>query len=194
MSAPTTCWRREDETCGVDCVCIRLHPRLRVRKRIARDGFAQAGAGWSLFSFNVGVEIGQLAVVIGVAFLLAMPGLAASQQAAEWRSPARSLSGSRRLLVRTTSVLSSLSDGFGFMVSLLADFSINLEEASMKRGIMLGVVIGFGALSMAVAGFQNPPAGAGPGRGEGRGRGLPSAGRRDREGKRQPLHDHRRRR
>ena len=28
--------------------------------------------GWSLFSFNVGVEIGQLAVVIGVAFLLAM--------------------------------------------------------------------------------------------------------------------------
>jgi hydrogenase/urease accessory protein HupE len=28
--------------------------------------------GWSLFSFNVGVEIGQLAVVVGVAFLLAM--------------------------------------------------------------------------------------------------------------------------
>jgi cyclase len=41
----------------------------------------------------------------------------------------------------------------------------------MKRGITLGVVIGFGALSMAVAGFQNPPAGAGQGRGEGTGRG-----------------------
>ncbi len=41
----------------------------------------------------------------------------------------------------------------------------------MKRGMVLGVVIGVGALSMAVAGFQNPPAGAGQGRGEGGGRG-----------------------
>jgi hypothetical protein len=28
--------------------------------------------GWSLFSFNIGVEIGQLAVVVAVAFLLGM--------------------------------------------------------------------------------------------------------------------------
>jgi cyclase len=40
----------------------------------------------------------------------------------------------------------------------------------MKRGIILGLLIGVGGLSMAVAGFQNPPA-AGQGRGEGRGRG-----------------------
>jgi hypothetical protein len=41
----------------------------------------------------------------------------------------------------------------------------------MKRGIVLGVVVAVGALSMTLAGFQNPPAGAGQGRGEGRGRG-----------------------
>ena len=41
----------------------------------------------------------------------------------------------------------------------------------MKRGILLGVVVAVGALSMTLAGFQNPPAGAGQGRGEGRGRG-----------------------
>jgi cyclase len=40
----------------------------------------------------------------------------------------------------------------------------------MKRGMILGLLIGVGGLSMAVAGFQNPPA-AGQGRGEGRGRG-----------------------
>jgi cyclase len=41
----------------------------------------------------------------------------------------------------------------------------------MKRGSVLGVVVAVGALSMTLAGFQNPPAGAGQGRGEGRGRG-----------------------
>jgi cyclase len=39
----------------------------------------------------------------------------------------------------------------------------------MKRGILLGLLIGVGGLTMAVAGFQNPP--AGQGRGDGRGRG-----------------------
>ncbi len=47
----------------------------------------------------------------------------------------------------------------------------------MKRSMLLGALIAVGALSMGVAGFQNPPAGApGQGRGEGRGRGRGPAG------------------
>jgi cyclase len=41
----------------------------------------------------------------------------------------------------------------------------------MRRGIVLGVLLAVGGLSLAVSGFQAPPAGAGQGRGEGRGRG-----------------------
>ena len=38
----------------------------------------------------------------------------------------------------------------------------------MRRGIVLGVLLAVGGLSLAVSGFQAPPAGAGQGRGEGR--------------------------
>jgi cyclase len=41
----------------------------------------------------------------------------------------------------------------------------------MRRGIVLGVLVAVGGLSLAAAGFQTPPAGAGQGRGDGRGRG-----------------------
>ena len=38
----------------------------------------------------------------------------------------------------------------------------------MKRAIVLGVLLAVGGLSLAAAGWQNPPAGGGQGRGEGR--------------------------
>jgi cyclase len=41
----------------------------------------------------------------------------------------------------------------------------------MRRGIVLSVLLAVGGLSLAVSGFQAPPAGAGQGRGDGRGRG-----------------------
>jgi hypothetical protein len=60
----------------LDRVRLRLHPRLRLRERAARDGSAARALGWSLFAFNVGVEIGQLLVVAGRATALAALRLA----------------------------------------------------------------------------------------------------------------------
>ena len=50
---------------------VRPHPRLRLRQRAARIRPAAAALGWSLFSFNLGVEMGQLLIVAVVATALA---------------------------------------------------------------------------------------------------------------------------
>src|SRR4029450_9040190 len=140
---------------------------------------------WSLFSFNIGVEIGQLAVVVAVAVLLGMVrsrsesagrrvafagSLVVIAAGAFWfvqpvvfpamSTAPRSRSNSNRLICAASR----------FRSTVIA-CRVRRGRRFMKRRILLGGVVAVGALSMTLAGFQNPPAGAAQGRGEGRGRG-----------------------
>ena len=54
---------------GVD---VRSRARLRVRERAARTGLPNRALGMSLFSFNLGVEIGQAIIVVIVATALSL--------------------------------------------------------------------------------------------------------------------------
>ena len=51
---------------------LRPRPRVRLRERPAEFGLPAEALGWSLFSFNFGVEIGQLTVVVLVASSLGL--------------------------------------------------------------------------------------------------------------------------
>ena len=56
---------------AVDGRAVRPGPRFRLRLGAARIRPAREALGWSLFGFNLGVELGQLAFVLPVAALLA---------------------------------------------------------------------------------------------------------------------------
>jgi hypothetical protein len=55
----------------LDCACLRPGARFRLRQRVARVRPAARGTRLVAVSFNLGVEIGQLAIVLIVATLLA---------------------------------------------------------------------------------------------------------------------------
>jgi hypothetical protein len=70
------CWRRQPRTrrrprsARMGGAGLRSGARLRFANVLREFGLPREALGWSLFSFNFGVEIGQLAVVVAVASLL----------------------------------------------------------------------------------------------------------------------------
>ena len=60
---------------AVGSTLLRARPRLWLRQRPARTGLPPRALGLSLFSFNLGVEIGQAAIVVTVASALAALGI-----------------------------------------------------------------------------------------------------------------------
>ena len=112
--------------------------------------------GWSLFSFNVGVEIGQLLVVAGRR--VSVVGAALAQRGRGTAPRVRRIGrrhGRRRVLVRPTGVLS--------------------WRSLMRRGIVLGVLIAVGALAAAEGAAAGGEAAEGRRSREGQGQPLRAA-------------------
>ena len=103
-------------------------------------GLPITALGWSLFSFNFGVEIGQLGIVLVVASLLA---------AIRRRSEPLD-----RQLVFAGSVIVMLAGGYWFVATGLSH-----GRRVMKRGVVLGLLVAVGAGGMTVAAqqAQQPP-------------------------------------
>ena len=96
--------------------------------------------GWSLFSFNIGVEIGQLLVVLVVA-----TALAAMRARSEAAGRQLAFAGS---IVVMRQAHSGSCNGSSF-----------LEEDLMMRGLVLGMLLAVGALAVVKA---QPPAADAP--------------------------------
>ena len=99
---------------------------------------SRAATGWSVASFNVGVEIGQLLLVAALAALL---------QALRARSE----------LGRQTAGLSRLDCRYRCWYTLVRSTRLFSWRPDMKRALMLGLLLATGVLSIAVSAYQQPP-------------------------------------
>ena len=98
--------------------------------------------GWSLLSFNIGLELAQLLVAVA-----ACPGRRRAQELERTSGPAGRICR-----------LDSCHRNWYSLVHSAGVFS---WRHGMRRVIFLGVLLTFGGLSYAVSAYQQPPAAAG---------------------------------
>ena len=174
--------RRRPRRPRLDRVRLRVHPRLRVCQRAARDGPAEPCA--RLVAVFVQHRRGDRATAGRRRGGVRARRAAIAQRDCRPAGGLRRLGGGdrrRRVLVHPAGVLSGrdLVRRRRTTLRVIRDtvpdcFPDLFEEASMKRTTVLGALVAIGAMSMAVGAFQAP---AGQGRegggrdGQGRGRG-----------------------